>query len=256
LTLRPDRLTFAEQWVDTDSEIEIVTLANFGSGQLRLDDISLTGPNPDDFTVTHNCPASLAPADRCDLRVRFRPADAGERAAALNILSDAPDSPHEVLLRGVGLLGQPDLIVFSWEVTGPVFFGQEDEPNVPVRAVIKNEGNGAALPFKVAALYTGGNISPETVSVATFRAEPTDQVDPANGFYPFTRQELLAGEEVMLQGVIIFHPRERESNVSLQVVADSCNGDEFQPDFCRVAESNEANNASESISVSLFRRID
>jgi hypothetical protein len=256
LVIRPDRIAFAEQWVDTDSEVETVTLANVGSGQLRLDEIGLTGPDPDDFTVSHNCPASLAPAARCDLRVRFRPAAAGERSADLNIFSNAPGSPHTVLLSGIGQLAQPDLIVTALEVTGLVFYDQENRPHVPVRAVIRNDGDGVAAPFKAAALYTGGNISPDSISVAAFNAEPTDQVDPGNGFYPFTRQELLAGTEVTVVGEIIFHPAERESTVLLRIAADSCSGEENQPDFCRVAESDETNNGSEPVSVPIFRRID
>jgi hypothetical protein len=37
----------------------------------------------------------------------------------------------------------------------------------------------------------------------------------------------------------------------LKAIADSCSGDEFMPDYCRVEESNETNNESTPISIAL-----
>jgi hypothetical protein len=255
ILFNPDQLAFDEQLVGTSSQIEIITLANTGTANLILDDIDITGPNFAEFILAHNCPTRLPPEHQCDLRVRFTPAAEGNRIASVTILSNADGSPHVLPLSGLGKLGKPDLVVTLLEITGPVFLGQEKEPNLPVRAVIKNEGDAAAPIFKIAASYTGGNIAPESEFVAAFKAESSDDVDPANGFYPFTRRELLSGEEVTFEGVVVFNPKEQGATISLKVIADSCSGEENQPAACRVEESDENNNESEPISGRLFNDV-
>jgi hypothetical protein len=149
------------------------------------------------------------------------------------------------------MAGQPDLVVIGLESTGRTFVNQEGQVTVPIRVVVRNQGNGDADIFKVATEYSGGAIAPERTFVVTFLAESTAEVDPANGGYPFTRRSLPAGGEVTFGGTVIFHPSERGVTVSLTATVDSCSGDELMPDYCRVQESNEANNLSAPVSLLL-----
>ena len=54
-----------------------------------------------------------------------------------------------------------------------------------------------------------------------------------------------------LTGKLTFHSSLSGKTVMAQAHADSCSGDEFMPDWCRVLESDEANNDSASIPISL-----
>ncbi|MFN8456723.1 MAG: hypothetical protein U0401_18990 [Anaerolineae bacterium] len=80
--------------------------------------------------------------------------------------------------------------------------------------------------------------------VVAFTAQASADVDPADGFYPFTRQPLPPGAAVTFNGQVTFNPKERGVTVSLSAVADSCSGEELTATFCRVNESNEGNNTS------------
>jgi hypothetical protein len=113
---------------------------------------------------------------------------------------------------------------------------------VPIRVVIRNQGGVAATIFKVSTEYTG---SSGTFLVA-FTVPGQD-----NSWYPYTSAPLAAGSEVVFEGVVTFGSYMQGETVSLRATADSCAGDEFMPDYCRVEESNEGNNESTSISVSL-----
>jgi hypothetical protein len=62
---------------------------------------------------------------------------------------------------------------------------------------------------------------------------------------------LPAGREVTFVGTVNFSAEERGATVSLTATADSCSGDELMPEYCRVAESNERNNESRLISMTL-----
>lgn len=117
---------------------------------------------------------------------------------------------------------------------------------VPIRVVIKNQGNAAAEKFKVSTEYTGGTIDPARNFVVAFTVPGHSSI-----WYPATSASLAAGDEVAFRGKLIFNPSERGVTVSLKATADSCSGDEFMPDYCRVEESNEGDNESVAISVLL-----
>jgi hypothetical protein len=250
ISIRPDRLFFGEQFVDTSGEAQTITLTNIGPTVVTLNQFGLTGEAPDDFIMNHNCPFRLVFNERCNVTVQFRPTTVGERNASLTILSNVAGSPHQTLLQGIGIVGQPDLIVTRLEQTEGINFGPNNELIVPIQAVVKNQGNAPAQVFKVAAFYTNGELGP---FVAAFRANSADNVDPNNGFYPFTRYEVAPGGEVTFEGVVIFNVIENQSSLSLKIVADSCSGEEFAPQTCRVAEADENNNESPPILVEFPR---
>ncbi len=145
-----------------------------------------------------------------------------------------------------GCVGEPDLVVTTLETTGPPTVNAENSVEVPIRVVVKNQGNAAADIFKVATEYTGGAIDPSSTFVVAFTVPGQSDI-----WYPHTSGSRAAGSTVTFAGKVTFNSAEHGVTVSLKATADSCSGDEFMPAYCRVDESDEGNNQSASISVAL-----
>lgn len=147
-----------------------------------------------------------------------------------------PVIPNEVLV-----MLPPDLVVTLLEATGPATVNAQGSAELPIRVRVRNQGDLAAGIFKVSVDYTrvGGTF----VVAFTVPGE-------ANLWYPHTDVLLPGGDEVTFDGILTFHPTVH-GEVSLTAYADSCSGDEFMPDYCRVSESDETNNESAAIVVIL-----
>jgi hypothetical protein len=141
---------------------------------------------------------------------------------------------------------QPDLLVTTLETTATPTVNENNSVEVPIRVVVKNQGNAAANVSKVAIEYTGGVIDPSRTFVIAFTVPGQSSI-----WYPFTSGALAAGSTETFTGKVTLHPKEHGVTVSLTATADSCSGDELMPAYCRVKESNEANNKSAPISVAL-----
>ena len=138
--------------------------------------------------------------------------------------------------------GLPDLVVTTLETTGTPTVNLEGSVEVPIRVVVENQGDAAADIFKVSTAYTGTN-GPYAVAFTV--------LGQSNMWYPYTTGPLAAGDDVTFTGKLTFHSSVHGVTVSITATADSCSGDEFMPDYCRVEESNEDNNESTPILVSL-----
>jgi len=139
--------------------------------------------------------------------------------------------------------GKPDLVVTTLEATGLGFVGLDGGFKVPIRVVVKNQGDAEAGIFKVSTEYMG----PQGGAFAVAFEVPGQ----ATVWYPYTSSPLAPGGEVTFEGYALFIPGVSNMTVSLWAIADSCGGDEFMPDYCRVEESDESNNESTVISVYL-----
>jgi hypothetical protein len=137
--------------------------------------------------------------------------------------------------------GKPDLVVSSLQVTGPPVLNA-GAYELPIRVVVNNQGSSAAGVFKVSVEYTGPG--------GTFAVSFTVPGQP-NIWYPYTTVGLAAGNSVTFDGKLTFHPSVNSVTVTIKAIADSCGGDEFMPGYCRVDESNEANNKSTAVTVVL-----
>lgn len=149
-----------------------------------------------------------------------------------------------VIVITVGLTGciKPDLIVTTLEKTGVATINAQNSVEVPIRVVVKNKGDADAKIFKTATHYTGS--AGKYVVAFTVPGQ-------SNSWYPYSNSPLEPGSEVTHNGKVTFHPSVHGETVSLTATADSCSGDESMPEHCRVKESDEANNESSAISVSL-----
>jgi hypothetical protein len=135
-------------------------------------------------------------------------------------------------------LPPPDLFVVTFKTTTPDVEYGSDGFEVPVRAIIRNQGGLKADVFKVSTEFTG--------SSGTFVAPFTVQ-GQTNTWYPYTSAPLVPGGDVTFEGKVILSYSLAGQALSLNAIADSCSGDEFMPDYCRVQESNEGNNVSNPI---------
>lgn len=140
----------------------------------------------------------------------------------------------------------PDLVVTRLEATGSPTVNPQNSVEVPIRVVVKNQGNKSAGIFKVATEFTGSPVDPTRSFVVAFTVTGQGSI-----WYPFTTGSLAAGSTVDFSGKVTFHPSNHGVTVSLKAIADSCSGDEFMPSYCRVKESNENNNVSTPISLAL-----
>ena len=139
------------------------------------------------------------------------------------------------------LLG-PDLVVSTFKTIGSPTINSENNVVLPVQVIIKNQGDSDASSFKVATEYTGKS----GTYVVAFTVKGQNNI-----WYPYTSISLKPEETVTFDGIVTFHSSIHKETITLWAVADSCSGDEFMPNYCRVDESNETNNYAPSISIFL-----
>ncbi len=82
----------------TSGAVQTVTVISLGTTPLHVSSVSLSGPNPSDFSFTNNCTAPVAPAANCTISLVFNPIGVGQRTANLTITDDAPGSPQTISL--------------------------------------------------------------------------------------------------------------------------------------------------------------
>ena len=140
----------------------------------------------------------------------------------------------------------PDLVVttFSLLTTSPA--SARDHFEVPISVDVKNQGTAEAGIFKVSIEYIIAGAGFPVSYTASFTVK-----DQGDCQFPYTRAPLPAGATVNFTGGVRFPLSLRGWTVTLKALADSCRGDPFMPDYCRVRESSEGNNTSTPVSVSL-----
>jgi hypothetical protein len=218
-------------------------VTNVGQGNLRIDQISLSGANPADFVFQEGCTGLVISAGQnCFITLQFIPPVGGPRTAELILTDNAPNNPQRIPLRGVGRASQPDLVITALNSTGPAQINQRGEVELPLHLVVRNQGSGEANIFKVSTQYTG----PDGTFAVAFTVPGQNSL-----WYPFTTAPLPGGSEVNFDGIVTFSARLQGQSISLVALVDSCSGDEFMPAYCRVEESREDNNQSTSISTTL-----
>ena len=168
------------------------------------------------------------------LRVSLVTNERGERVAANCWFFVGESAPPPVP-------SAPDLVA-EFEVVGEPKATLSESITLPIRVVVINQGGEPAGRFKVAAEYAG----PDGEFVTAFTVP--GQTDK---WYPHTDRSLAAGDTVSFEGNVIFPPSLWGRKLKLWVTADSCSGDEFMPDYCRVEESDEANNRSAAIELAM-----
>lgn len=109
IALAPTAVDFGEVLLGQSAQ-QLVTVSNFGTTDLTLFDIYIEGGV--DFSQSNDCPATLLPAEACQVAVTFTPTLDGVLNDSLTVLSDDPDQPAvSVSLSGTGVTLLPDLTV-------------------------------------------------------------------------------------------------------------------------------------------------
>jgi len=129
----------------------------------------------------------------------------------------------------------PDLTVTA-AATGTPSFISSSEANLPLTVTIRNAGDSTGTRFKMSVDVidsSGRFVKPFTVPGQTDR------------WYPW-KTGLARGSSYSFRGTLYIGieggPSLHGQTITLIPRVDSCSGDEFMPDYCRVRESNEANN--------------
>jgi hypothetical protein len=145
-------LGFGSVNLGSTSAPQTITLYSTGSAQLTGISVTLTGPNPGDFTVTNNCGTSLNAGAYCGFSVTFRPGAAGSRGATLNVMTNAAGSPQTVILSGAGA-GTPKATLS----TGSLNLGSVNVGSSSMTQAIGLTNTGTATLSSIAVAITGSN---------------------------------------------------------------------------------------------------
>ena len=183
-TLSPTAPSFPTITEGTAGTPQTLTVLSTGTAALHIAAVSLSGPNPLDFSVTNNCPAPIAPNGSCTILLVFNPLGPGQRNANLMITDDAVGSPQIVSLTatanpafspGPAPNGSTTASVSSGQTAqyllqlnpGPGYGGTVSLAcsGAPLNATCQvpatvTVANGAQAPFTVAVSTAGGALLP------------------------------------------------------------------------------------------------
>jgi DNA-directed RNA polymerase specialized sigma24 family protein len=219
-------------------------------GGLGLVDAQAT---PEVFRLLTPFPIRIPAGGTENITAVFAPDREGTYRASLEIFTNDPQAnPFVFEVQGTRRPGEnpppttvpaplmPDLVVERLEVTGRPTYDQQENLRVPIRVVVRNVGGAAAEIFKVSV-----EITPDRTLI------PFTVDGQRDSWYPYTREPLGGGSSVVFEGFVTIAGRYKGQAIRLQATADSCRGDEFMPDYCRVRESREDNNTLEPVPVTL-----
>ena len=104
ISLSPAAVDFSQDAGTSGSRL--VTIANFGGSPLALTNISATGP----FSVTPNCPPSLAAGADCTVSVGYAPSVAGQSSGQLTMSDDSGNLGPTQIVPLTGTTGCQDAL--------------------------------------------------------------------------------------------------------------------------------------------------
>ena len=111
VSLAPTALVFTDQALNQTSSPRQFSITNSGTALLTVSSLSLSGPCAAQFAISSAAlPVSLAPGQSSNVGVTFTPVELAQCNATLNVVSNAPGSPHALPLSGNGI-GTPGISV-------------------------------------------------------------------------------------------------------------------------------------------------
>ena len=103
--LTANSLMFATTTVGKVTAVQLVTLANSGSGSLAIGSIALS--DKVNYALTTTCGATLAAGTSCQIGVAFQPQSVGALAGSVALTDNAAGSPQMIALSGTGAAVAP-----------------------------------------------------------------------------------------------------------------------------------------------------
>ena len=173
--VRDPSLVFPDQVVGTTSNTQNITLVNNGDVPLSIASVTI---GAGDFAIGNNCPvtpATVNPAQSCNVSVSFTPTAAGNRTGTVTITDNAPGSPRTIPVSGKGLTAVQNLEIDRTKLTYPTesVGNTANQPN-PQTITLTNTGNA---PVTIASIVSssadfvvsnGCPISPSTLPPGPF----------------------------------------------------------------------------------------
>ena len=185
LSLSPSSIDFGTTGGGPTSTPREIVLTSSGKVALTLSDISLSGLQSSQFSLTHNCPGVLTPNTTCTLSIRFVPTGSGERTATLRVTSNAPGG-----VRTINLKATAPVASLAFSLLTPSFIQTDRDTNDPNGGLADNgEDAPQALnwPFAV-----GGYVNEPLTG-------PDGQLQRNGDIEDFYQVSLLAGQKVALE---------------------------------------------------------
>src|SRR5262249_25438400 len=145
---------FESSGVGAQSAPTPVTISNPGQVALGFSPFTITGANPNDFSISSNtCTGILPPsqASSCTVSVTFTPTAAGQRSAALIIFDNVAGSPQTIPLTGNGQQASAAI-----STTAVNFAGQAPATTSAPQIVTINS-TGPVQPLNVSINFAGPN---------------------------------------------------------------------------------------------------
>ncbi len=104
VTVSPSQLSFNSQPVGTKSASQTVTFQNSGGESLSIFNITVEGPDQNDFTISGtNCTGTqLGAGSKCSIFIEFTPVGTGNRTSSLEIFDNSVTSPQIITATGIG----------------------------------------------------------------------------------------------------------------------------------------------------------
>ncbi len=102
LALAPANIGFGTQVVGAASATSTISVTNTGNLALIISSWSIAGANAGDFVTSVTAPMVVAANGSAAIKVTFAPTAVGSRMASLQVIDNAPGSPHVVPLTGTG----------------------------------------------------------------------------------------------------------------------------------------------------------
>lgn len=104
VSLTPASLNFGSVAIGSSAASQTSVLANGGTASLSIASLRAA---PAVYSLSHDCPATLAAGSRCTLTVGFTPAAPGAVSGSVAIASNAATTPDTLALSGTGVTPVP-----------------------------------------------------------------------------------------------------------------------------------------------------
>jgi len=109
--LSQNNIVFGSQAVGTVGPPVLVTLTNISTvppttintATLTISQITIEGPDAEDFAQTNTCASTLNAQSACTITITFTPTASGPRSASLSISDNGGQSPQSIALSGTGM---------------------------------------------------------------------------------------------------------------------------------------------------------
>jgi arylsulfate sulfotransferase len=180
--LSPNLVNFPATSLGATSSPIVVTVTNSGNAPLNISSVTPGGTNPDDFTNTNGCTASVPPLGTCTISVTFAPTASGPRSETITLADHVPGNPQVINVSGtanpISIALTPQVSAIAVSQTLP-FTASGDPAGVTWSlAASTNSAPGATAPAGIINAF--GNYTPPPgspsliVSVtATSKTDPT-----------------------------------------------------------------------------------